>query len=187
MLARDPRLAPVLPIASGCAHCCSCRSWFERSRSASWPLPTCDPAASFTDDQVRFAAALATSGSLAIENAHSYEIEHRTAETLRKLLAFPVPELPTLRIGAAHRAAAAAERVGGDFFDIFALDEHTVALFIADVSGKGVRAAGFTETVRSAMRALTYIDPSPAFVLDHVNESLMRQAADGCLPPLPSL
>ena len=59
------------------------------------------------------------------------------------------------------------------------IDEHTVALFIADVSGKGVRAAGFTETIRSAMRTLTYIDPSPAFVLDHVNKSLMRQAADG--------
>ncbi len=138
-----------------------------------------DSAITFTDDQVRFAAALATSGSLAIENAHAYEIEHRTAETLRKLLAFPVPELPGLRLGSAHRAAAEAERVGGDFFDVFALDEHTVALFIADVSGKGVRAAGFTETIRSAVRTLTYIDPSPGVVLGHVNESLMRQAADG--------
>ena len=135
--------------------------------------------AAFTDDQVRFAAALASSASLAIENAGAYEIEHRTAETLRKLLSFPVPEVARLRIGAAHRAAAEAERVGGDFFDIFALDEHIVALFIADVSGKGVRAAGFTETVRSAVRTLAYIDPSPAFVLDNVNRSLMRQAADG--------
>ncbi len=134
--------------------------------------------ATFTEDQVRFAVGLASAGSLAIQNAHAYEVEHRTAETLRKLLAFPVPELPTLRIGAAHRAAAAAERVGGDFFDVFAVNDHTVALFIADVSGKGVRAAGFTETVRSAMRALTYIDPSPAFVLDHVNTSLMRQPSD---------
>ena len=136
-------------------------------------------AATFTDDQVRFAAALASSGCLAIENAGAYEIEHRTAETLRKLLSFPVPELARLRIGAAHRAAAEAERVGGDFFDVFALDDRTVGLFIADVSGKGVRAAGFTETVRSAVRTLAYIDPSPAFVLDHVNRSLMRQAADG--------
>ena len=136
-------------------------------------------AASFSDDQVRFAAALATSGSLAIENARAYETEHRMAETLRKLLAFPVPGLPALRIGATHRAAAAAEQVGGDFFDVFALNERSVALFIADVSGKGVRAAGFTETIRSAVRALAYIDPSPVFVLGHVNESLIRQAADG--------
>jgi serine phosphatase RsbU (regulator of sigma subunit) len=135
--------------------------------------------ASFTDDQVRFAAALASTGSLALENAHAYEIEHRTAESLRKLLAFPVPELASLRIGAAHRAAASAERVGGDFFDVFALDEHTVAVFIADVSGKGVRAAGFTETIRSAVRTLAYIGPSPALVLRRVNESLIRQAADG--------
>ena len=69
--------------------------------------------------------------------------------------------------------------MGGDFFDVFALDEHTVAVFIADVSGKGVRAAGFTETIRSAVRTLAYIDPSPALVLQRVNESLIRQAADG--------
>jgi two-component system CheB/CheR fusion protein len=133
----------------------------------------------FTDDQVRFAASLASSGALAIDSVHAYETEHRTAESLRKLLAFPLPELPSLRIGAAHRAAAAAEQVGGDFFDVFALDEHTVALFIADVSGKGVRAAGFTETIRSAVRTRAYTDPSPAVVLGHVNESLIRQAADG--------
>ena len=82
-------------------------------------------------------------------------------------------------IGATHRAAAAAERVGGDFFDVFALDERTVALFIADVSGKGVPAAGFTETIRSAVRAVAYLDRSPAFVLDHVNQSLMRQVTGG--------
>ncbi|HUK76836.1 MAG TPA: chemotaxis protein CheB [Thermoleophilia bacterium] len=133
----------------------------------------------FVADQVRFATALAAAGSLAIENVHAYETEHRTAESLRKLLAFPIPELPGVRIGAAHRAAASAERVGGDFFDLFALDDHTIALFIADVSGKGVRAAGFTETVRSAVRALAYIEPAPAYILEHVNESLMRQGPEG--------
>jgi two-component system, chemotaxis family, CheB/CheR fusion protein len=133
----------------------------------------------FSHDQVLFAASLASSSSLAIESVHAYEIEHRTAETLRRLLAFPLPELPALRIGTAHQVAAWAERVGGDFFDAFALDEHTIALFIADVSGKGVLAAGFTETIRSAVRALAYIDPSPAVVMGHVNESLIRQASDG--------
>ena len=136
-------------------------------------------AMTFADDQVLFAAALATVGALAIDNANAYDVEHRTAETLRRLLAFPVPELAGLDIGAAHRAAAAAEQVGGDFFDVFAIDGRTVALFIADVSGKGVRAAGFTETIRSAVRTMAYIDASPGVVLGHVNESLIRQAADG--------
>jgi two-component system, chemotaxis family, CheB/CheR fusion protein len=138
-----------------------------------------DSPTTFTDDQARFAAALATAGALAIENERVYEVEHRTAESLRKLLARPLPVLPGLLIGAAYRAAAAAERVGGDFFDVFALDERTVALLIADVSGKGVPAAGFTETIRSAVRAVAYLDRSPAFVLDHVNQSLMRQATGG--------
>ena len=133
----------------------------------------------FSDDQVRFVEALASSASLAIENAHAYEVEHSTAESLRRLLAFPLPELATLHVGAAHRAAASAERVGGDFFDVFDIDERTVALFIADVSGKGLRAAGFTETIRSAVRALASIDPSPGVVLGRANELLIRQASDG--------
>jgi PAS domain S-box-containing protein len=133
----------------------------------------------FGADETRFAGALATSAALAIENTRAYEAEHRTAETLRELLALPVPEIDGLRIGVAHRAAAAAERVGGDFYDVFTLDEQTVAFFIADVSGKGPRAAGFTETIRSAVRTLAYLDPSPSFILTRVNESLMRQEIDG--------
>ena len=129
----------------------------------------------FSEEHARLVEALATTGALAIEKARSFDIEHRTAEAFRRLLALPVPTLPTLRIGSAHSVAATAERVGGDFFDIFAIDERMVALFIADVSGKGVRAAGYAETIRSAVRTLTYLDSSPAFVLEGVNASLLRQ------------
>ena len=37
----------------------------------------------------------------------------------------------------------AAREVGGDFYDFFELDDHTVALLIADVSGKGIPGALF--------------------------------------------
>ena len=45
---------------------------------------------------------------------------------------------------------------------------------IGDVAGKGVRAAGLTETVRAKMRAFATIDASPAFVLGKTNELLRR-------------
>ena len=63
------------------------------------------------------------------------------------------------------RAAHKAELVGGDFSDVFLLDEAHVAVLIGDVAGKGIRAAGLTETVRTAVRAFATIDASPAFVL----------------------
>ena len=47
-------------------------------------------------------------------------------------------------------------------------------MLIGDVAGKGVRAAGLTETVRSTVRAFAAIDTSPAFILAKTNELLLR-------------
>jgi len=57
---------------------------------------------------------------------------------------------------------------------VFLIDDDHVAVLIGDVAGKGVRAAGHTETVRSEVRALAMIDSSPAFVLAKTNELLLR-------------
>ena len=51
-------------------------------------------------------------------------------------------------------------------------------MLIADVAGKGVHAAGLTETVRSTVRALAAVDPAPAFVLARTNELLLRFEPD---------
>jgi len=49
---------------------------------------------------------------------------------------------------------------------------------VGDVAGKGVRAAGLTETVRTKIRALAAIDASPAFVLRKTNELLLSYEPD---------
>ena len=64
--------------------------------------------------------------------------------------------------------------MGGDFSDVFVVDDNHVVALIGDVSGKGVKAAGHTETVRAKMRAFATIDPSPAFILGKTNELLLR-------------
>jgi serine phosphatase RsbU (regulator of sigma subunit) len=47
-----------------------------------------------------------------------------------------------------------AREVGGDFFNYFALDEHTAALLVGDVSGKGVPAALLMANIQATIRAL---------------------------------
>ena len=64
--------------------------------------------------------------------------------------------------------------MGGDFSDVFVVDDTHVVVLIGDVAGKGVRAAGLTETVRSTVRAFAAIDSSPAFILAKTNELLLR-------------
>ncbi len=72
------------------------------------------------------------------------------------------------------KTAFEPDLVGGDFSDVFVVDDTHVVVLIGDVAGKGVRAAGLTETVRSTVRALATIDTSPAFILARSNELLLR-------------
>ena len=51
-----------------------------------------------------------------------------------------------------------AKSVGGDFYDFYALDKEHIAITMADVSGKGVPAALFTEFGVNKSRALLVYD-----------------------------
>lgn len=65
-----------------------------------------------------------------------------------------------------------AKEVGGDFYDFFALDEHHIAIAIADVSGKGIPAAFFMAVSRTLLRAVAPFDPSPSVCLSRLNNLL---------------
>lgn len=47
-----------------------------------------------------------------------------------------------------------AREVGGDFYDFFMLDDHTLVFLVADVSGKGVPAALFMMKAKTELHAL---------------------------------
>ena len=64
--------------------------------------------------------------------------------------------------------------MGGDFSDVFVADDTHVVVLIGDVAGKGVRAAGHTETVRSVVRTLAVNRPLAGPLLGKANELLLR-------------
>ena len=102
----------------------------------------------------------------------------RIASALQENLIHALPVVPGLDLGRVARAAIAPELVGGDFSDVVLLDDGHVAILIGDVAGKGVEAAGLTETVHSMVRAFATVDASPAFVLRKTNELLLRHEPD---------
>ena len=61
--------------------------------------------------------------------------------------------------------------VGGDYFDVFRLDNHRTAFLIADVSGKGLGAAIVTTMLQGALSGMT-LGYDPARVFSHVNRFL---------------
>ncbi len=65
-----------------------------------------------------------------------------------------------------------AKEVGGDFYDVFRLGEHHLAITIADVSGKGVPAAFFMAVSRTLLRAVSQINEAPAECIARLNDLL---------------
>jgi sigma-B regulation protein RsbU (phosphoserine phosphatase) len=68
--------------------------------------------------------------------------------------------------------------VGGDYFDVFPLDDKRTAFLLADVSGKGLGAALLTTMLQGALSGMT-LGTDPARVFNHVNQFLCDHAEVG--------
>ncbi len=84
-----------------------------------------------------------------------YELdrERTVAEALQRGFTIVTPPNPYLDVATHYLSAIDGARVGGDAYDVFAIDEDRRLIAIADVSGKGVNAALDAIFVRNALRA----------------------------------
>ena len=101
--------------------------------------------------------------------------EH-TAIGLLQAAALPttLPQLPGVRIAAVYEPMDHSQPVGGDWYDVFALDDDHVALVIADVAGHGHSAAVFMVQVRNVFRAIAAEHTEPGDVLMRANNVTTR-------------
>ena len=65
-----------------------------------------------------------------------------------------------------------AKEVGGDFYDFFLIDENRLGIVIADVSGKGVRAALFMMHSKILLKSYTMMKQTPKAALEEVNRQI---------------
>ena len=68
-----------------------------------------------------------------------------------------------------HAALYPAQEVGGDFYDMFMIDNDHLCFCVGDVSGKGVPAALFMAVTKTLIKSRAANDLSPASILSHVN------------------
>lgn len=102
----------------------------------------------------------------------------RLAATLQRTLLPPaLPVVPGLEV-AEHYHPASTDEVGGDFYDLFRLDDGRWGLFIGDVCGNGAGAAVVTSLARYTLRAAAVHDPDPVAVLTELNAALHRERLD---------
>lgn len=109
------------------------------------------------------------------------ELLHRDLEKAeiiqRALLPADPPSADGFRVLAMYRPG---QHVGGDLYDAFCIDDHTLAIYVADATGHGVTAAMLSVLFKQCLRLR---EPeagrplSPAVVLDAANRSLLDAVA----------
>ncbi|HTD38416.1 MAG TPA: SpoIIE family protein phosphatase [Candidatus Limnocylindrales bacterium] len=128
----------------------------------------------YDTDDVALVREFARRAALSLEHARLYERERTTADALqRAMLPAQLPLLPDIRFSASYSAASESQRVGGDFYDAFALPDGRVAVAIGDVTGHGLEAAVVMGEIRQALRAASFESADPAAILDRASRLLI--------------
>lgn len=97
------------------------------------------------------------------------------ASTMQRTLLPPtLPEVPGLEL-ASHYHPASPRQVGGDFYDVFTLDDGRWAFMLGDVCGKGATAAALTSFVRYTLRTLANHHTDPTDMLGELNRALLAE------------
>lgn len=120
----------------------------------------------YDEADVALVEELAVRGALALDNALLYARERNAALMLqRSLLPRLLPDFQGATCAVRYRPGGAGAEVGGDWYDVLALDGGAIALAVGDVQGRGLVAASVMGQLRAAVRAYTLEDHSPKEVM----------------------
>jgi PAS domain S-box-containing protein len=130
----------------------------------------------FDDEDRRFAEELGRHIGLAMANSQLFERERAVATALQQSLLPPsLPEIDGIEVAARYEPGGTRLMVGGDFYDIFEVDDGTWYALVGDVCGTGAEAAAITSQVRYTARALASRVDGPADLLREINAALLHR------------
>jgi PAS domain S-box-containing protein len=129
--------------------------------SLSWRRPR-----PVTDDELRTLSDLLAVLGEALARARSTELERDAVAALQHAL-LPIDTFPDTPLDIAVRYSPALRglELGGDWYDLFALDEGRIGVVTGDVVGRGAAAAAVMGQLRAALRAISMSRPEPAEAL----------------------
>jgi len=111
-----------------------------------------------------------------VEQERIYKEMQVAQEIQHSLLPRMVPEVSGYDIASYYKAA---KEVGGDYYDFMNVDNDTLGVVVADVSGKGVPGSLVMTMIRTAMRMEARGNHSAADVMSRMNEFVMDDMKKG--------
>ena len=124
----------------------------------------------FDQEDLMTAAELGRRAALAVDNARLFQRQQDVAEQLQRSLLPQLPQLAGLDRAARYLPGSTAAKVGGDWYDLFALPDGTVGIAVGDVMGHDLTAAASMGQLRSVLRSYAWQGSSPAEVLDRLDQ-----------------
>jgi len=133
--------------------------------------------AEFTSGDIEFLTTLGNQAMTTLENARLFKEtleKQRMEEDLRIAKDMQQRLLPsTIEQPEGYEIAGInipSREVGGDYYDVIHIDEHTYGIVIADVSGKGAGAALLMSNLQAGLRALSVGDLGLADIIPRLNK-----------------
>ncbi|MGC1381901.1 MAG: SpoIIE family protein phosphatase [Candidatus Baltobacteraceae bacterium] len=125
-------------------------------------------------------AAIATAGFRVAaklqEQRKAFEDEKRVADALQQaFLGRDLPKLPDAVLSGVYAPAGREAKVGGDWYDAFALPDDRILFSIGDVAGHGVEAAVVMSRARQSILTAGIEESDPGAVLARTNRVLRMQ------------
>ncbi|MFD7918185.1 SpoIIE family protein phosphatase [Streptomyces sp. NPDC059740] len=117
----------------------------------------------------------------ALATAHAYSRQERISRVLqRRLLPKGRPAVPGMESAVVYEPREGTW-AGGDFWDLFEADRDRWCFALGDVCGSGPEAAAVTGLARPVLRLLAREGFGVAHVLDRLNKTMTREAADSVM------
>ncbi|TGN17984.1 PP2C family protein-serine/threonine phosphatase [Leptospira idonii] len=92
----------------------------------------------------------------------------------QKILPTQDIHLPNIKF---HLYFQPQDEVGGDFYDVFELENGTVRFFLADATGHGIQAALYTMAIKSEYEAIKRFITKTDDLMNHLNQKVQNKFA----------
>lgn len=102
-------------------------------------------------------------------------VERETTSLLQQALFGLAERIPQVDVGTFYLSPILSARVGGDLYDFFRLQEGKIGLVIADVAGKGVKAAMNASMIKHVLRAYARRCANTAEAVSCLNDAALSE------------